>query len=131
MDLTKLSIEELNKLIEDAKAELENRKEEKIIYITEFRRGNSGYKRWAKELTSVDTTKTDCYAFAGTWLKKEDEIENSVTKGSYILEYIGRKENQFCLYKAIDNNNKELILEGDTKKLVSFILGVGKIVNKE
>ena len=128
MDLTKLSIEELNKLIEDAKAELENRKEEKIIYITEFRRGNSGYKRWAKEITAIDTTKTDCYAFSGNWLSKEDETENLVSKGSYVLEYIGRKENQLCLYKALDNNKKELVLEGDLKKLASFIIEAGKII---
>lgn len=128
MDLTKLSIEELNKLIEDAKAELENRKEEKIIYITEFRRGNSGYKRWAKEITSIDLTKTDCYAFSGNWLKKDDEVENIVSKGSYVLEYIGRKENQLCLYKALDNNKKELVLEGDLKKLASFIIEAGKII---
>ena len=128
MDLTKLSIEELNKLIEDAKAELKNRKEEKIIYITEFRRGNSGYKRWAKEITSIDLTKTDCYAFYGNWLKKDDEVENIVSKGSYVLEYIGRKENQLCLYKALDNNKKELVLEGDLKKLASFIIEAGKII---
>ncbi len=128
MDLTKLSIEELNKLIEDAKAELENRKGEKIIYITEFRRGNSGYKRWAKEITSIDLTKTDCYAFSGNWLKKDDEVENIVSKGSYVLEYIGRKENQLYLYKALDNNKKELVLEGDLKKLASFIIEAGKII---
>lgn len=128
MDLTKLSIEELNKLIEDAKAELKNRKEEKIIYITEFRRGNSGYKRWAKEITSIDLTKTDCYAFSGNWLKKDDEVENIVSKGSYVLEYIGRKENQLCLYKALDNNKKELVLEGDLKKLASFIIEAEKII---
>lgn len=128
MYLTKLSIEELNKLIEDAKAELENRKGEKIIYITEFRRGNSGYKRWAKEITSIDLTKTDCYAFSGNWLKKDDEVENIVSKGSYVLEYIGRKENQLYLYKALDNNKKELVLEGDLKKLASFIIEAGKII---
>lgn len=128
MDLTKLTIEELKKLVEDAKKEIANREEEKIIYITDFKRGNSGCKRWAKELISVDTTKTDCYAFSGNWLKKEDEVENIVSKGSYVLEYIGRKENQFCLYKALDNNNKELVLQGDINKLISFILEVGKIM---
>lgn len=128
MDLTKLSIQELNKLIEDAKTELASRKGEKIIYLTEFRRGNSGYKRWAKEITAIDTTKTDCYAFSGNWLSKEDETENLVSKGSYVLEYIGRKENQLCLYKALDNNKKELVLEGDLKKLASFIIEAGKII---
>lgn len=128
MDLTKLSIQELNKLIEDAKTELASRKDEKIIYLTEFRRGNSGYKRWAKEITAIDTTKTDCYAFSGNWLSKEDETENLVSKGSYVLEYIGRKENQLCLYKALDNNKKELVLEGDLKKLASFIIEAGKII---
>lgn len=128
MDLTKLSVQELNKLIEDAKTELASREDEKIIYLTEFRRGNSGYKRWAKEITAVDTTKTDCYAFSGNWLSKEDETENLVSKGSYILEYIGTKENQFCLYKALDNNNKKLVLEGDKKNLISFIREASKIV---
>lgn len=128
MDLTKLSVQELNKLIEDAKTELASRKDEKIIYLTEFRRGNSGYKRWAKEITAIDTTKTDCYAFSGNWLSKEDETENLVSKGSYVLEYIGRKENQLCLYKALDNNKKELVLEGDLKKLASFIIEAGKII---
>lgn len=128
MDLTKLSVQELNKLIEDAKTELASRGDEKIIYLTEFRRGNSGYKRWAKEITAIDTTKTDCYAFFGNWLNKEDETENVVSKGSYILEYIGTKENQFCLYKALDNNNKELVLEGDKKNLISFIREASKIV---
>lgn len=128
MDLTKLSIEELNNLIVEVNKELESRQEEKVIYVTEFRRGNSGYKRWAKEITSIDANKTDCYAFSGNWLDKGDEVENVVKKGSYVLEYIGRKENQFCLYKALDNNNKQLVLEGDTKKLVSFILEANKIV---
>lgn len=128
MDLTKLSVQELNKLIEDAKTELASREDEKIIYLTEFRRGNSGYKRWAKEITAVDTTKTDCYAFSGNWLSKEDETENLVSKGSYVLEYIGRKENQLCLYKALDNNKKELVLEGDLKKIASFIIEAGKII---
>lgn len=128
MDLTKLSVQELNKLIEDAKTELASRKDEKIIYLTEFRRGNSGYKRWAKEITAIDATKTDCYAFSGNWLSKEDETENLVSKGSYVLEYIGTKENQFCLYKALDNNNKELVLECDKKNLISFIREVSKIV---
>ena len=51
-----------------------------------------------------------------------------VSKGSYVLEYIGTKENQFCLYKALDNNNKELVLEGDKKNLISFIREASKIV---
>lgn len=128
MDLTKLSVEELKKLIAEANKELENRTEEKIIYVTDFKRGNSGYKRWAKEITSIDLTKTDCYAFSGNWLKKDNEVENIVSKGCYVLEYIGKKENQLCLYKALDNNKKELILEGDLKKLASFILEAGKII---
>lgn len=127
MDLEKMNKEDLENLIKEANAKLEQ-KEEKIIYVTDFTRGNSGYKRWAKVITSIDNTKTNCYAFVGDWLSKENNTENILIKNSYIIEFIGRKENQFTIYKATDNNKKDLILEGDTNSLVSFILKAREII---
>lgn len=132
MNLKELNDNELINLIINAKEELNRRKRKsKIIYNTDFTKGNSGYKRWAKEITNIDTTKTNGFAFVGNWLNSNNDIENLVTKGSYILEFIDKKIDQYKLYKALESNEKELILTSNKEEIISFILKCNKIINDE
>lgn len=131
LNLKEMETEELNDLFNKIKEELSNRNKEKIVYKTEFRRSNSGYNRWAKRLLDIDSNKNNGYAFIGDWLKNGDEEENIVNKNDYVIEFIDYKENQYFLYKASDNNKKELLLNGDKKQLASFIENAKKIIEGE
>lgn len=126
MNYKDMSNEELLEIIKKATQELNSRKSQKIIYITDFTRGNSGYKRWAKELIKVDTSKTNGYALVGEWLNSNNDTENSVTKGAYIVECI---KDTYKLYKAIDNKRKELIIVSDKTELISFINKCNTIIS--
>ena len=129
LNLKELSIEELNNLIKDAKEELAKRNNKKVVYNCDAK-GKSDYalrkyKNWAKVLKSIDTTKTNGYAFVGDFLNIR--TENLVNVGDYVLELVD--DNNYYLYKAVENNQKELVLEGKKSELITFINKSAEFVN--
>lgn len=121
LNLKELSIEELNDLLKDVKEEIASRNNKKIIYCCDVK-GNSEYslkkyKSWAKLISDIDTTKTNGYAFIGNFLNVR--TENLVNAGDHVVELV--EDNNYYLYKAIEDNKKELILEGNKNDLITFI----------
>ena len=60
----------------------------------------SKYKHYAKIVTNIDTTKTNGYAFEGSWLNWR--YENSVNSTDFVLEYC---EGNVKFYRADDVEN--------------------------
>lgn len=81
------------------------------------------YKHYAKVLDSIDDTKANGFAFVGGFLNCDKE--DIVRDGSFIIEVC---HEDYRLYK-IENDVKELILEGRRKELVSFIKSVKELTN--
>lgn len=81
------------------------------------------YKHYAKVLDSIDATKANGFAFVGDFLSydKEDVVKD----GSYIIEVCHESHR---IYK-VENDVKELILEGSRKELVSFIKRAKELTN--
>ena len=128
LNLKELSEKELNNLLKEIKEELETRNNKKVIYNCDAK-GKSEYalrkyKNWAKVLAGIDNTQTNGFAFIGSFLNIR--TENLVAKNSYVVEL--EDDNQYHLYKVVDNNNKELLLEGSKSKLISFIQECKKII---
>lgn len=131
LNLKELSLEELENLKKAINEEINKRENEKIIYNTDFRHENSACKRWAKELSDIDDTKTNGYAFVGDWLKNGDDTENLVTRNAYIIECISHnKRITYTLYKALDNKQKEVILKDDGTNFITFIKEIKEILKK-
>lgn len=130
LNLKELSIEELNDLLKDVKEEIASRNNKKIIYCCDVK-GNSEYslkkyKSWAKLITNIDTTKTNGYAFVGNFLNVR--TENLVNAGDYVVELV--QDQNYFLYKATGDNNKELLLEGKRNNLITFIRECKKIIEQ-
>ena len=129
LNLKEMSIEELNNLIKGAKEELAKRNNKKVIYTCDAKEKSEyalkKYKNWAKVLKSIDTTKTNGYAFVGDFLNVR--TENLVNAGAYILELVD--DNNYYLYRALENNEKELVLEGKKTELITFINKSAEFVN--
>ena len=127
--LKNMKSEELKELLNNIKEELNNRESEKIIYNCENKNASNYYLKkypnWVKILNGIDDSKTNGYAFIGNFLNIREE--NLIPKDSYVVEMA---ENTFKLFKATDNDNKELLLEGKRTELVTFIRECKKIVEK-
>lgn len=86
MNLTTMSIEQLETLISDAKQEIENRQETKTVTV-DIRPSQASGKRksWHKHVTSVDSSKQNGYAFDGDFLS---DGENELDVGSVVIECV-------------------------------------------
>jgi len=89
--LKNMSIEELKNLNESINSELKSRKpsEAKLIVYTHDCKNSTNhhktkYKHWAKVIKSVDTTKTNGYAFVGDFLNID--FEHKLPAGSIVVE---------------------------------------------
>ena len=133
VDFKEMSTEALKEMLENLKAELETREEkteekENIIYCTDdydlqSNRHFVKYNHWAKILKSIDDSKTNGYAFTGEFIPYKQE--NSVKKGSIVLEH---DENGFTAYRAINDNEKEMLMNATRTNLVTFIKELKKIM---
>ena len=137
VDFKEMSTEALKEMLENLKAELETREEkteekteekENIIYCTDdhdlqSNRHFGKFNHWAKILKSIDVSKTNGYAFIGDFIPYKQE--NLVKKGSIVLEH---DENGFTAYRAINDNEKEMLMNATRTNLVTFIKELKKIM---
>ena len=133
VDLKEMSTEALKEMLENLKAELETREEkteekENITYCTDdydlqSNRHFAKYNHWAKILKNIDDSKTNGYAFEGEFIPYKQE--NLVKKGSIVLEH---DEKGFTAYRAVNENEKEILMNATRTNLVTFIKELKKII---
>lgn len=75
----------------------------------------SKYKHWAKLITSVDTTKTNGFAFQGEWLNVK--LEHKLPVNSVVVEVCHKDITAYVITK----NGKQKINEADTSSMSNFI----------
>ncbi len=132
LGLKELSMAELQDLKKKVETEIASRagvKEEKVVYKNECH-GSSNYhysknRHYTRLVTAVDTTKTNCYAFLGTFLSASKE--ELVPVNSYIIESCSGYN--YTLYQVTSEEKVEL-LSGSRAEMATFINGVAKIVNQ-
>ena len=127
MELKKMSVEELQQLITDAKKEIEEKTTENKVVTVELLPGTASGRResWFKLVESVDSSQKGGYAYNGEFLKSRIELELKV--GSIILECSphgsvknGWKEGELYRVKS-DGTLEELVKGFDwQKEAVSF-----------
>jgi len=89
-DLKSLTLEELKNLEAEVKKEIASRQEkpELVLYTHQCKdkakHHLNKYKHWAKLVSSIDTTKTNGYAFIGDFLNVA--AEHKVPVGSIVVE---------------------------------------------
>jgi hypothetical protein len=90
------------------------------------------YKHWWKNVTEIDSTKSNGYAFVGPFLNYNCEQEVEV--GSFIIEYEGC-HSRYILYQ-VSKEGKQEVAEGTYEKFVTFrnqcqtIFGKGQSENE-
>ena len=130
IDLKNMKSEELKELLNAVKNELDKRESDKIIYNCECKSNTYNWIKkhgvWAKIVNAVDTNKTNGYAFIGDFLSVLEE--NLIPRNSFVLEV---EEGTFQLFKATDNCEKTLVLEGKRKEMISFIRECKKIIDNK
>ena len=95
MNMEDMSIEELKSLESQIKSEIASRQKSTDLVLYTHRCKDSAnhhlrkYKRWAKLVTAVDTSKTNGYAFAGDFLRVE--AEHKIPVGSIVIEVCDTK----------------------------------------
>lgn len=77
------------------------------------------YKHWCKHVTRVDRSKTDGYAFIGTFLDPANE--HAIAQGAVVVEVCGK---DYFAYRVTGDFTKELIAEGKRGSLYKFIAAV-------
>jgi|LSQX01.2.fsa_nt_gb hypothetical protein len=86
------------------------------------------YKHWAKVVHAVDTSRTNGYAWQGSWLRIDSD--NLVPQDSLVVEFCG-DENRVRVYRAIADGQKELIGQAKTNQQVELIRKVADLLQKE
>lgn len=128
-DLKNLTIQELKELVQEAnilikEMEVNNRK---VVYQHNcYGSANyhfSKYKHWSKLITDIDTSKSNGYAFIGDFLKVESK--HQVPVGSLIVECCS---NSLYLYKVIDDEKKEKVLNSSYSDIIYFIRNVKEVL---
>lgn len=122
-----LTTDALNTIIAQAKAELAKRScNNELILFTHKCKDSSNhhlnkYKHWAKLVSSVDTTKTNGYAFNGTFLNVN--AEHKLPAGSIVVEVCDKN---IACYK-LDKTGKVKLYSGTTTSMSSFIADVAQL----
>jgi len=120
-------LETLQQIVGEKIAELREKAGKLIVYTHDCKDASSyhlgKYKHWAKLVTSVDTTKTNGYAFQGKFL--DVQSEHLVPVGSVIVEVCGKN---ITAYQAVEDGFEE-IAEARTDAMVGFINKVAAVVN--
>lgn len=122
MEIEKMTLEQLKELQAQIKEEIASRESisNKLVVYTHDCKDSSRYhlnkyKHWSKLVKSVDTTKTNGYAFNGEFLNVN--YEHKLPVGSIIAEVCGET---IKVYK-IDEDGFDLIAEGKTNRMSGLI----------
>jgi hypothetical protein len=123
MNLKSMSTEELKELKEQIKDELDSREKKYGIYehdcIASAKYHLGKYKHWAKQLNSVDSSKTNGFAFIGDWLSVNSQ--NKLPLNSIVVEFKGCEgSGSYTLYR-ITENGKEKIIDADKTNISELI----------
>lgn len=125
-EIKDMSIDDLQSLQTQIKEEIERRsiKSELVLYTHSCKNAAkhhlSKYKHWAKLVQSVDTTKTNGYAFMGDFLTVT--TEHKIPSGSIVVEMC---EPNVYAYR-VTADGKTLIAECDRRSMSSLIEIVAK-----
>jgi hypothetical protein len=126
LDLKNMTDEELNNLKAQINEELLCREKKEVVYTHNCKTASTyhlqKYKHWAKLVTGVDTSKTNGYAFKGTFLAVTQE--HKVPIGSIIVEVC---EVVITAYRMELNGKKELF-SGRTHTMSKFIEKVAELI---
>ena len=118
--------DQLKELIEGAKKELMKRKEQLVVYTHDCKnaaRYHLGkYKHWSKLVTSVDTSKTNGYAFGGDFLTVT--AEHKIPVGSVVVEVCGGTIEAYIMKPE----GKEHQFKASTSSMSDFIEKVAELV---
>lgn len=126
-NLKNLTTEELKALIAQIQEELNSRQSPAQLVLYTHNCKSSAkyhlekYKHWAKRVSSVDTTKTNGYAFVGDFLNTTSEHKLPV--GAVIVEVCDTKISCY----QMQPEGKQKIAEGRTTAMSSFIDEVDKL----
>jgi len=124
INFKEMSTEELKKLIEGARKELESRAAELVLYAHDCKGDSryhlSKYKHWAKKVSSVDVTKTNGYAFIGQFL--DVRSEHKLPVGSVVVEVCGDNVRAYKLTK----DGKKRFAEANRKSMSDLIAKVAE-----
>ena len=118
---------QLKELIEAAKRELDSRKKTELVLYTHDCKNAAKhhlgkYKHWAKLVTSVDTSKTNGYAFSGEFLTAT--AEHKIPVGSVVVEVCGSTIEAYIM----KNGGKEYQFKASTSSMSDFIEKVAELV---
>ena len=130
--------DQLKELIEGAKKELMKRKEQLVVYTHDCKnaaRHHLGkYKHWSKLVTSVDTGKTNGYAFTGiadyiiSNLCRGEFLsvtaEHKIPVGSVVVEVCGSTIEAYIM----KDGGKEYQFKASTSSMSDFIEKVAELV---
>ena len=118
--------DQLKELIEEAKKELMKRKKQLVVYTHDCKnaaRHHLGkYKHWSKLVTSVDTSKTNGYAFGGDFLTVT--AEHKLPVGSVVVEVCGGTIEAYIMKPE----GKEYQFKASTSSMSDFIEKVAELV---
>lgn len=123
-----MSAENLNQILLLVKNELSERVcgSELVVYAHDCKDRAKyhleKYKHWAKLVKSVDTTKTNGYAFIGDFLSVTSE--HKLPTGSIIVEVCGH--DIICYRLEVDGKTK--MFESTTKSMSRFIADVSTLM---
>ena len=124
--IQELSLEDLNKIKATINKEIERRQDKKVIYTHECKESakhhKNKYKHWTKKIESIDTTKTNGYAFVGEFLNINQE--HKIAVGSIVVECCG---DDLTAYRILENE-KEEICSAQRNSLSGMIEELSKLV---
>jgi len=130
MNYKEMTVEELQSIISEIQKEIAGRtiSSRKVIYEHPCKgsaRHHLGkYKHWAKKLSSLDTTKTNGYAFGGDFLKIDSQ--NLLEVNTLVIEFAGCSGNSFRLEKIVDDGKSETLATGNHANFIDFLREVEK-----
>lgn len=126
-NIDEMTLEELKTLKEDLQNIINSKQKKRTVYTHDCMGSSSyhfvKYKHYAKLIKSIDDSKDNGYAFVGDFLPVNQET--LIPDCSYVVEACSEK---LQLY-LIKNDEKELLLTGIKKSMVSFIREAKEITN--
>ena len=120
INIKEMKLEELKILQSVIADEIKARNSSALVLYTHGCKNSANYhlnkyKHWAKLVKSVDTTKTNGYAFAGEFLAVT--AEHKVPIGSVIVEVCGKDIDGYVM----ESTGKHHVASGKINSMSSFI----------
>lgn len=133
IDLTQLTTQELEGLMAQVRQELASRRADTSAFIN-WSHPCAGasqyhlckYKHWAKIVTSVDATKSNGYAFAGTFL--DVHRQHKVPIGSLIVWTCGH---QLVAQRITSEGPPVEVATGKYDRMADFVDAVAAVMDEE